>query len=72
MLEVHSLIHELKKTLVKKVRSTKPVPFDPIAPVARLISEKTWLLCFDEFQVCYYKMAISHLESIFMPHENVQ
>lgn len=52
MLEVHSLIHELKKTVVKKGKSTKPVPFDPIGPVAQLISKKTWLLCFDEFQVC--------------------
>ncbi|XP_066990997.2 putative ATPase N2B [Anabrus simplex] len=51
MLDVHSRIHELKKNVVRDHSSTKPQPFDPIAPVAEAISEKTWLICFDEFQV---------------------
>lgn len=51
MLDVHSQIHEVKKTVVRDHSSTKPQPFDPISPVAKAISEKAWLLCFDEFQV---------------------
>lgn len=51
MLDVHSRIHEVKKIVVRDYESTKPQPFDPIPPVARLISEKSWLICFDEFQV---------------------
>jgi len=50
MLDVHSRIHQLKKSLPKH-QGTKPKPYDPIAPVAKDISEKTALLCFDEFQV---------------------
>ncbi|XP_065225943.1 putative ATPase N2B isoform X2 [Planococcus citri] len=52
MIEVHSHIHEVKKTMAERdPKSDKPSPFDPIPPVAELISSKTWLLCFDEFQV---------------------
>ncbi|GLV48591.1 uncharacterized protein CBL_06020 [Carabus blaptoides fortunei] len=51
MLDVHAKIHELKQLVVPDYRSTKPQPFDPIPPVARAISEKSWLICFDEFQV---------------------
>ncbi|XP_046979253.1 putative ATPase N2B [Schistocerca americana] len=51
MLDVHARIHEVKKTVVKSYDTTKPQPFDPIAPVARDLSNKAWLLCFDEFQV---------------------
>ncbi|GLH12498.1 Putative atpase [Gryllus bimaculatus] len=51
MLDVHSQIHEVKKTVVRDYSSTKPQPFDPISPVAKAISEKAWLICFDEFQV---------------------
>jgi predicted ATPase len=51
MLDVHSRIHEVKKTVVRDYESTKPQPFDPIPPVARSISNNTWLICFDEFQV---------------------
>ncbi|XP_075233721.1 putative ATPase N2B [Lycorma delicatula] len=53
MLDVHSRIHEVKKkNALKEVkRSTKPVPFDPIQPVAKDISDMYWLICFDEFQV---------------------
>ncbi|OXU19544.1 hypothetical protein TSAR_010032 [Trichomalopsis sarcophagae] len=49
MLNVHSKIHEVKKTVVRD--TTKLKPFDPIPPVAASITENTWLLCFDEFQV---------------------
>lgn len=51
MLDVHSRIHEVKKTVVRDRESTKPQPFDPIPPVARSISNSSWLICFDEFQV---------------------
>ena len=52
MLDVHSKIHEVKKTMaVKDYTSDKIQPFDPIPPVATSITENTWLLCFDEFQV---------------------
>nr|XP_012216309.1 PREDICTED: putative ATPase N2B [Linepithema humile] len=51
MLDVHSKVHEVKKTIVRDASSTKLQPFDPIPPVASSIAEETWLLCFDEFQV---------------------
>jgi protein AFG1 len=50
MLDVHARIHEVKKTVVRDYESTKPQPFDPIPPVARSISNNSWLICFDEFQ----------------------
>ncbi|XP_033219323.1 putative ATPase N2B [Belonocnema kinseyi] len=51
MLDVHSKIHEIKKTIVRDPSSTKLQPFDPIPPVASQIIGNAWLLCFDEFQV---------------------
>lgn len=51
MTDVHKEIHKLKNLQVRDVNSTKPQPFDPIAPVASLIREESWLICFDEFQV---------------------
>ncbi|XP_022089927.1 AFG1-like ATPase isoform X2 [Acanthaster planci] len=51
MLDVHARIHEVKKRIPRDRTSNKPQPFDPIAPVAKDISQETWLLCFDEFQV---------------------
>ncbi|XP_071819348.1 AFG1-like ATPase [Apostichopus japonicus] len=51
MLDVHARIHEVKKTVPKHQRHNKSNPFDPIAPVAQKISQDTWFLCFDEFQV---------------------
>ncbi|XP_054014600.1 putative ATPase N2B [Hylaeus anthracinus] len=51
MADVHNKVHEVKKTIVRDVSSTKLQPFDPIPPVARSITEEAWLLCFDEFQV---------------------
>ncbi|XP_012272694.1 putative ATPase N2B [Orussus abietinus] len=50
MLDVHSKIHEVKKTIVRN-NSDKLQPFDPIPPVASAITAEAWLLCFDEFQV---------------------
>ncbi|XP_015123327.1 putative ATPase N2B [Diachasma alloeum] len=51
MLDVHNKIHEVKKTMVRDYSSTKLEPFDPIPPVADMITQRAWLLCFDEFQV---------------------
>lgn len=51
MLDVHSKIHQIKKMIVPHQASGRPAPFDPIPPVARAITEKSWLICFDEFQV---------------------
>ena len=51
MIDVHAKIHDLKKTIVRDYKSTKPQPFDPIPPVAKSISDNSWLICFDEFQV---------------------
>ncbi|XP_031835893.1 putative ATPase N2B [Nomia melanderi] len=51
MANVHVKVHEVKKTFVRDVSSTKLQPFDPIPPVAKSITEEAWLLCFDEFQV---------------------
>ncbi|XP_077286826.1 putative ATPase N2B [Arctopsyche grandis] len=51
MLDVHSRIHNLKKTITREDRKKKPQAFDPIPPVAETILEECCLLCFDEFQV---------------------
>jgi predicted ATPase len=51
MIEIHAKIHELKKIMPVSNSGDKAKPFDPIPPVASLISNSTWLLCFDEFQV---------------------
>lgn len=48
MVDVHAKIHEAKKETDNTDRSK---PFDPIPPVASAISDKVWLICFDEFQV---------------------
>lgn len=47
MLDVHANIHEVKKVLARD----KAKSYDPIPPVANDIIAKTWLICFDEFQV---------------------
>lgn len=51
MTDVHSKIHEIKSRQVRDVSNTKPQPFDPIKPVAEIITQDSWLICFDEFQV---------------------
>lgn len=47
MLDVHAKIHEVKKVLARDNAKS----YDPIPPVANEIIAKTWLICFDEFQV---------------------
>lgn len=54
MTDVHARIHEVKEKESKNyqyVGSDKANPFDPTRPVADMITQETWLLCFDEFQV---------------------
>ncbi|XP_063299601.1 AFG1-like ATPase [Pelobates fuscus] len=51
MLDVHSRIHRLKKSLPKRRAGFMAKSYDPIAPIAEEISEEACLLCFDEFQV---------------------
>lgn len=49
MVDVHKQIHEVKKSLAAAGDKTRD--YDPIKPVAEQIASKTWLICFDEFQV---------------------
>ncbi|CAH0552613.1 unnamed protein product [Brassicogethes aeneus] len=51
MVDVHKKMHALKQQTVVDYSTRKPKPFDPIPPVADSIAEKSWLICFDEFQV---------------------
>lgn len=51
MTDVHTKIHEIKSKQVRDASNTKPQPFDPIKPVAEIITQDSWLICFDEFQV---------------------
>ncbi|ESO89353.1 hypothetical protein LOTGIDRAFT_183409 [Lottia gigantea] len=51
MLDVHKRIHALKKSAPKVTNIRHSHAYDPIAPIAREISEESTLLCFDEFQV---------------------
>ncbi|XP_044259167.1 putative ATPase N2B [Tribolium madens] len=51
MVDVHEKIHETKKDVVRDFSERKAKPFDPIPPVADLISNRAWMICFDEFQV---------------------
>lgn len=54
MTKVHALIHQVKEEHGPNVRSFVSgdvKPFDPTQPVAELIANKSWLICFDEFQV---------------------
>lgn len=51
MLNVHKSMHQLKQNIVVDYSVRKSKPFDPIPPVAEAISENSWLICLDEFQV---------------------
>lgn len=51
MVEVHGKIHETKKAVGSSFGDSKPKPFDPIPIVAGQITDKAYLICFDEFQV---------------------
>ncbi|CAG9127009.1 unnamed protein product [Plutella xylostella] len=54
MLNVHARIHELKiksSRGASSFRDESSKPFDPIPPVAADITQESWLICFDEFQV---------------------
>lgn len=53
MTRTHSMIHAVKnkESFRRAEGDTKPIAFDPTAPVAQMILDKTWLICFDEFQV---------------------
>ncbi|XP_075165580.1 putative ATPase N2B [Haematobia irritans] len=54
MSKVHGLIHKVKQERGPQDRafnSEKPLPFDPTLPVAEMIANESWLICFDEFQV---------------------
>lgn len=51
MVEVHGRIHETKKSITTSFNDRKSKPFDPIPLVAGRITDKAYLICFDEFQV---------------------
>lgn len=52
MTRVHKEIHQVKTefSLTRDPDIKSGSPFDPIKPVANIISEESWLICFDEFQ----------------------
>ena len=51
MLDVHKRVHLLKTSHAKDSASGRSNSYDPIPPVASQISQESWLICFDEFQV---------------------
>ncbi|XP_070494982.1 putative ATPase N2B isoform X1 [Chironomus tepperi] len=53
MTDVHKEIHRIKQQQYRETGAKSNVlrPFDPITPVAQIIKNKAWLICFDEFQV---------------------
>ncbi|XP_066150581.1 putative ATPase N2B [Euwallacea fornicatus] len=51
MVKVHHRMHQLKQEVVQDFSERKAKPFDPIPPIAKIIVQESWLLCFDEFQV---------------------
>ncbi|CAG5039971.1 unnamed protein product [Parnassius apollo] len=54
MLNIHARIHELKIKSgrgASSFRDEGSKPFDPIPPVAADITQESWVICFDEFQV---------------------
>lgn len=54
MLDVHRRIHLLKNNFVQQLgdKNARATSYDPIPPIASSIIEESWLICFDEFQVC--------------------
>ncbi|XP_045467768.1 putative ATPase N2B [Harmonia axyridis] len=50
MVNVHKQIHAIKNKYGPQFRSNSK-PFDPIPIVAQEITDGSWLICFDEFQV---------------------
>ena len=52
MIDVHKRIHQFKINAPPvNHRDKTSKPLDPIPPIAKDISDETWFLCFDEFQV---------------------
>lgn len=52
MIDVHKRIHQFKLNAPPvNHRDKTSKPLDPIPPIAKDISDETWFLCFDEFQV---------------------
>ncbi|OWA52238.1 Lactation elevated protein 1 [Hypsibius exemplaris] len=51
MLDVHHRIHLFKQSFPASADSRKDFSYDPIAAVAKELTESDRLLCFDEFQV---------------------
>lgn len=51
MLDVHARIHDYKKTITRDKDTNRPQVVDVISPIAADISNESWLICFDEFQV---------------------
>lgn len=51
MVDVHGKIHETKQAVGASFGDSKPKPFDPIPIIAGKITNKAYLICFDEFQV---------------------
>ncbi|XP_059083739.1 putative ATPase N2B [Tigriopus californicus] len=72
MLEVHSLMHEVKKSAPPRDISRWDTyqPFDPIPPVGQAILSRVTLLCLDEFQVTDIAdaMILKHLFSYLFAH----
>lgn len=66
MLDVHKHIHELKSQISRDSSSRKPQPFDAIAPVAKTISDQSWLICFDEFQVSLLLLVIYNVDFMIL------
>jgi len=53
MLDIHDRVHKLR------LRRNSKENFDSVPMVADTILEQSWLLCFDEFQVCTLRLPIS-------------
>ncbi|XP_022900557.1 putative ATPase N2B [Onthophagus taurus] len=51
MLKVHQDIHDIKSDINIDHRDKDAKIYDPIPRIAEVITDKSWLMCFDEFQV---------------------